>query len=428
MQISSKRNFHLFALGRMVSLIGTGIQMVAIPLYILDLTGSGAYMGIFTMLSLLPSLILSPIAGVIGDRFNRKKIMVSMDFLDGFLILFLAFLTYINKMNITILFISQVFVSLIGAMFMAATSAMLPELVEKDRLNKANATIGGINAFSMIIGPSLGGIIYGIWGIGMVFLLNGISFILSAISETLIEYIKTIEVKEKLNAKTFIKEIKEGVVYIFSSKGLKYLFLFATILNLVISPIFSVVLPYIVRKTIKFSAQQYGFLDTSFTVGVLIGNIVFAAYLSKIKTKKLIVLGLIAFLGMNILFGFAVFPQSIEYFNGPTWTFFAVLASILIIMGFFNPVMNTPIMTNMQKIIPNNMRSRVFSVTGVIAQAGVPLGAVIYGFMLEKVPPHYIYLGASLFCLILSLVILPIAPKEMFEPEAAKVPNEINEM
>ena len=417
MKNSSKGNFRLFALGRLVSLIGTGIQMIAIPLYILDLTGSGAYMGIFTMLSLLPSLILSPFAGVIGDRYNRKKIMVSMDFLDGFLILLLSFLSYINLMNITVIFTAQVFISLIGAMFNAATSAMLPELVEKDELNKANSLIGSVNSISMIIGPALGGIIYGIWGIKIVFLLNGISFILSAVSEIFIKYEKKNTKQEKLSLKIFTRDIKEGITYIFSYKGLKYLFIFAMVVNFIISPLFSVVLPYIVRKTIKFSSQQYGYLETLFTVGMLLGNIVFAVFLSKVRAKKLILIGLFAFFGTNILFSFAVFPQSINYFMGPSWILFGVLGGILLLMGFFNPIMNTPIMTNIQKMVPNNLMSRVFSVIGVIAQAGVPLGAIIYGFMLDKIQGQYIYLGASLICIVFSVIIFSIAPQEIYEPQ-----------
>ncbi len=417
----SKKNFYLFVLGRMVSLIGSGIQNIAIPLYILDLTGSGAYMGIFVMLSLLPSLILSPFAGVIGDRFNRKKIMVNMDMLNGILILFLALISYSNKMNITILFSVQVLVSLVNAMFNASTSAMLPELVKEEDLNKANATMGGINSFSMIVGPALGGIIYGIWGIGIVFLLNGISFVLSSISEMFIKYTKTTKNKEKLNTKTFLKDMKEGILYIFSCKGLKYLFLFALVLNLIINPLFSVVFPYIIRKVLKFSSQQYGFLDTSLTVGMLVGNIAFGTLLSKLKSKKLMIYGMLFFLIINILFAFSVFPETARYFNGATWKYFGVLASILVAMGFFIPIFNNPVTTNMQKIVPNDMRARIFSVTNVVAQAGVPFGAAIFGFMLDKIPAHYVYLGAALICLIYSLIILTISPEEMFDPTNGKV-------
>ena len=95
-----KRNFLLYSAGRLVSLIGTGVQMIALPLYILDLTGSGTLMGTFALLSMLPGLIFSPIAGVLGDRMNRKKIMVNMDYLRGIIILFMAYSAYQGWMNI----------------------------------------------------------------------------------------------------------------------------------------------------------------------------------------------------------------------------------------------------------------------------------------------------------------------------------------
>jgi sugar phosphate permease len=196
------------------------------------------------------------------------------------------------------------------------------------------------------------------------------------------------------------------------------------ILNLIISPIFPVVVPYITRKIIKFSAQQYGFLETSFTIGMLIGNFIFALFLSKSKAKKLMVFGLFFFLIMNTMFSFAVFPKSINYFGGPTWEFFALLASIMAIMGLSMPVMNTPVMTNMQKMVPNNLRSRVFSVSNIISQAGVPLGAAIYGFMLDKIPAHYIYLGANILCLGFSIFVFIIAPDEMFDPGSEKITTE----
>ncbi len=413
---SSKKNFLLFALGRMVSLIGTGIQEIAIPLYILDLTGSGAYMGIFTMLSLIPSLILMPFAGVIGDRFNRKKIMVSMDFINGAIILTLAMLTYFRDMSIPVLFSSQVLISLVSTMFGTSTSAMLPELVQEDELNKANSTMGGVNSFSMIIGPVLGGIIYGVWGIGFVFLLNGVSFVISAFSELFIKYVKTTEQKTELTAKAFFVEIKEGAKFVLSYKGLRYLFIFALVTNLIGSPLFSVVFPYVIRKVIKFSAQQFGLFETFFTIGMLIGNIGMAFVFSKFSTRKNLIFGMFLSLLMNIAFSFLIFPQAVLYFNGASWEFFGILAFTILMMGFANPIINVPIMTNMQKMVPNELRSRVFSVTGFVAQAGVPLGAVVYGFMLDSIPAHYVFLGASILELIFSFVIFLKAPKEMFDP------------
>ncbi|MBU7044892.1 MAG: MFS transporter, partial [Theionarchaea archaeon] len=91
-----QRNFWLYAVGRLVSLIGTGVQDIAVPLFILDITRSGTAMGTFMIISMVPRLVLIPLAGVVGDRVNRKLIMVWMDFGRGAVILFLAFLAAQN--------------------------------------------------------------------------------------------------------------------------------------------------------------------------------------------------------------------------------------------------------------------------------------------------------------------------------------------
>src|SRR6056297_971765 len=107
----NKKNFYLYALGRLVSIIGSGIQQVAIPLFILDLTGSGTIMGTFVLVTNIPKLIFGPFAGVLGDRFDRKKIMVYMDFARGGLILLLALLARLNALEISGLMIAQFLIS-----------------------------------------------------------------------------------------------------------------------------------------------------------------------------------------------------------------------------------------------------------------------------------------------------------------------------
>jgi len=154
-----KKNFWLYAIGRFVSLLGSGIQMGAIPLYILDTTGSGALMGTFWMIIMLPALIMAPIAGVMGDRLNRKKIMVNMDYAQGFMIFFLAFMAYTGHMSIVALFVCQVIVSFLSSIFQSSTGAMLPELVPSDDLTRANSIMGSLNSFSWLTGPVLGAVL-----------------------------------------------------------------------------------------------------------------------------------------------------------------------------------------------------------------------------------------------------------------------------
>ncbi|MFP4461664.1 MAG: MFS transporter, partial [Thermotogota bacterium] len=202
----NKKNFYLYALGRLVSIIGSGIQMIAIPLFILDLTGSGTIMGTFVLVSNLPRLIFGPFAGVLGDRFDRKKIMVMMDFARGAIILLLAVMTRMDALQISGLLIAQFIISTMDITFDPATQAMLGDIVHNNDLNKANSIIQGINSFSFIVGPAMGGILYGLFGIEVVFLINGISFVLSALSEMFISYHQTTE-RGKVSIKSTLIDI-----------------------------------------------------------------------------------------------------------------------------------------------------------------------------------------------------------------------------
>lgn len=421
MNKSQQRNFLLYAFGRLVSLIGSGIQMIAIPLYILDLTGSGTMMGVFTFFSFLPTLVMAPFAGVLGDRWNRKKIMVNMDYARGALILFLAALAITNNMSIYILFACQVVISLMGSIFGSSTSGMFPELVGEDDLMRANSIMGGIDSFSMIVGPILGGIIYGFGGIKYVFLINGVSFILSAISEMFIKYTSTTESKEKISAKVFFEDFKEGFEFIKATKSIRSLIFYACAANFLLSPAFSVVIPYGLKEFIGFRPEHYGIMSSGFTIGILAGNILIASVLAKSSSKLLMRLGLFVQTSINFAFALTLLPDSVSYFGGPSVLLLAIILIEFIIMGLFNAFVNTPLSANFQKIVPNKMRSRVFSVLGMLVQAGVPFGAVIYGVLLDLIPVYALYMTISILYVVLTVVFLRTAPAEAFEPKKVNI-------
>ncbi|HOO74528.1 MAG TPA: MFS transporter [Tepiditoga sp.] len=412
-----RKNFWLYSLGRLVSLIGSGIQMIALPLYILDQTGSGTLMGVFSLLNMVPSLITAPFAGVLGDRMNRKKIMVNMDFLRGVIILFMAYSAYEGWMNITYLFTAQVFISIIDSVFAGSTGAMLPDLVPMDYLTKANSLNSSISSVSNIIGPILGGIIYGFGGIKLVFLINGISFALSAVSELFITYKPHFSGKTVITVKSTFSDIKEGLLFIKGKTGLKELFVFAMFSNFLLAPIFMIVFPYIMRQEIGFSSQQYGISESAFTVGILIGSVLIATVFSKITGKKSMSIGLIAesliFFVISVLF----FPQIVSGLGGASWTFFIILYINMMVIGLFNAFVNIPINTNLQKMTPANLRSRVFTVLALIAQGAVPIGAFIFGILLDLMEGYQLMLFSSVASALMVVVFLKVAPDETFDPK-----------
>lgn len=408
------RNFWLYAIGRLVSLIGSGVQSLAIPLYILDLTGSGTIMGTFMVITMLPRILFGPIAGVLGDRFNRKMIMIYMDFARGAAILAMAVLAGANSLTITVLFIFQLLISTFDISFDPATAAMLPDIIDSDKLLRGNSILGAINSLSYIIGPALGGILYGMFGIEAVLILNGASYIASAISEIFIRYRQTTE-KGKISLKSVFKDIVEGVGYMRKINGLILVMVFAMLSNFLLSPFFSVVFPFFARTIVGFTSEQYGFLQSGWVVGVLIGNVILGTLLSKKRQGNLFAMGLTAETLILFLLTVFFFPYFIDLFGWASWRYFAALGLPILVTGIFNAFVNTPLNTLFQKIVPTNYRSRIFSVISILTQIATPLGAAIYGFAVDRVPVHYLILVSSICNALLTLVFLLKGMTKLFD-------------
>lgn len=415
--MKDKRNFILYLMGRFVSFIGTGIQQIAIPLFILDLTHSGVLMGVFSALNLVPNIITSPFAGILGDRKDRRKIMVFADFGRGILVCTLGVLAFGGKLNIYILFGVQILISIMDSIFNSSSSAIIGELLEEDDLMRAMSARGGLDAISMIIGPALGGIIYGFFGIKTVFLINGISFIFSGIMAAFMIYTCRNHNDGKITIKTFFHENGEVLNFIRKDKGLMQLAIFCMISNLLVAPFIDIVMPYVIKKGIGFTSQQYGYVMATFTVGVLVGNIVLGVFAKSLKSKLVINLGLLIEGIMFFVLAIAVFPAQVKLFGGASWILFAVLAGICLLIGAFNACVNTPLQTNLQKMVPNDMRSRFFSLLGIFCQGAVPLGAIVYGILLDKFKYHYILLVVVILNALVTAVFMIRAVEDVYEPK-----------
>lgn len=422
--MKDRRNFLLYAMGRLVSLMGTGVQDIALPLFILDLTGSGTAMGTFMIITMAPRLVLYPIAGVVGDRVNRKWIMVWTDFGRGAVILILALLATRDLVTIPLLFGAQFVVSLMNALFGPATSAMLPDIVEEEDLTRANSTMGAINSASFIVGPVLGGIIYGLGGIKVAFLINGVSFIGSGVSELFIRYHQKTKKFEKIHE--IIHDLKEGIGFIRMHRGLLVLMTFALTVNFLFSPIFGVLFPYVMRIVIKFSSEQFGILEASFLIGVLIGNIIIGTLLAKSKVEKMLNRGLLAQTCFTFVFVALIFPQIIEKLGYASWIMFFALSLTFVFMGVFNAFINTPIQVELQKLVPTEFRSRVFSVLEGMGQGIVPIGFGIMGILLDLVPAHIIALTISIIGTLVVLLFVFKYSKEVTEGFENKNANSLS--
>jgi MFS family permease len=401
--------------GRFISFIGSGIQAMALPLYIVDSTGSGTLMGILSMFTLLPMLLMSPFSGVIGDRSNRKNIMIAMDFGRGILVGFLAILVILGKFNLYILFFMQILISVMDSMFNSSSAALMPDLINENELIEANSIKSGLDAAATILGPILGGLIYGIWGIKMVFFINGISFLVSAIFSMLIRYNRKIVNVEKISMKTFVKRNSEVLKFILEKKGLFQLFTFAMCANFLLSPLFDIVMPYVLKREVGFTSQQYGYVMAFLAVGLLLGNVAILTYFKKLGLRKLMRYGFVIETALRVIVCALMLPSIISIYGGGTWTLLITIVIFSMMMEFFNAFVNTAISTNLQNLVPVEMRARFFSILGMFSQGAIPLGTLLFGILLDKMKYYEILIAINVIVIVIVTIFLTKASDEAYE-------------
>jgi MFS transporter, DHA3 family, macrolide efflux protein len=400
------KNFMMYLIGRMVSDTGTSIQMMLMPLYIIDIGGTAATIGTFSFLSFLPTLLIYPFAGVIGDRINRKSIMIVTDLISAVTIILLAMLAYLDMIQISILLVAQVIIVLMNGMFEPATRGMLPKLVDKEEATRSNAMVSSMRSASIMIGPIIGTALYAKFGIKMVFLINGFSFLLSAISEMMIEYKHTND-KSEFHIKGIFKDLLEGLKFIQSNKTISLLCIFYLVNYMMVQPIFSVIFPLLFKTNLKFSDTQYGYVQMIIILGGLLGSVFVGILFAKDeKLKKSMTWGTGLVSIAMIFYVLLMFPRSISFLGNDTLLYFALLSGVLFLLSTSSAVIIVPIQAHIQKETPIQYMSRVFSMIGLMSRGGIPLGALIYGFALERMAFHSTMVFATILTILASIVIV----------------------
>ncbi|HOH53197.1 MAG TPA: MFS transporter [Fervidobacterium sp.] len=403
-----KRNLALVISGRFESLVGASALMVAMPLFVLDRTGSGTIMGLFSVLQILPRILSTPFGGVLGDRMNRKHIMVLVDELRGMILFLLWLIGVFGKIDIPLLLIFTAVLSLLDGIFDGPTGAMFGDVVRKEHMRRATSFNAMANSGATIIGPILGGMLYGFYGFQNVILMTSILYFLSGISEMFIIYKFT----PKEGEVHVFKELGEGIKFVVANRGLKFLFTFAIAINFITSPLFGVVFPYIVRTVLQFSSTQYGLLQTFFTIGALLGNFLILIVLHKVSSKILMIGGLIVQELIGVVFSIMIMPV----FGFSKSMLFIIFSTSSFLISLFNVLLNTPLNANLQILVPSELRSRVFSVLSVMAMGITPISSALYGYLIDRLNPFWFFFSINLLGLIVSLFFVILAPDEAYNP------------
>lgn len=371
-----KRDFTLVVIGQIISLFGNAILRFALPLYLLRETGSSALFGMVTACSFAPMVVLSMIGGVLADRVNKRNIMVGLDFCTAVLIL-IFYLTLGKLPTVPLFIIVLMLLYGISGTYQPSVQASIPLLVSSEKLMAGNAVINQVNTLSGLLGPVIGGIMFGMWGIYPILVLSIVCFTFSAVMEIFIHIPHEKRIRESGILTVVGNDLKESYQFVKTEKPFFFSVVFLiSIFNLILSSVMIVGTPILITQVLKMSDTMYGFTQGALALGGLCGGILTAAIAEKLKLKNSYILLLVcaasvALMGISLMFHI---PAILSYWVITLMSFAAMGASTLFVVQIY---------TMVQEQTPPQLVGKIMAALISIAMCGQPIGQAIYGVLFD---------------------------------------------
>jgi len=353
----------------MVSLLGTWMQVTGQAWLVLTMTGSAFRLGVISTVQWTPVLLLSLYAGVVADRFPKRRILIVTQSGMCLLALTVAWLTLSGRVEYWHLLVAAALVGTLQAFDFPTRQAFTVEMVGRDDLLNAIALNSSIFNLARVVGPAAAGLVIETFGIGWAFLLNGVSYF------GVLYVLAVMRVPDRIRAREdkAIAEIRAGLGYIGRTRVVLGLMVLIALVS-VFALNFNVLVPLLVRNVLGGEAREYGFMMSAMGVGALTGSLSLATFGAKGRETRLALAGVLV-LGLSQL-GLAVITG---------WT---LSAAALFVCGAAMVTFATSSNTAIQLTVPDELRGRVMSVHSLVFIGVTPLGAFITGSLAE-------YLGSS---------------------------------
>ncbi len=377
------RNYRLFFIGQGISLIGTWMQTVAAAWLVYRLSHSALMLGIVAFMGQIPVLILSPVAGVLGDRLSRLRIIIIMQFLAMVQAFILAGITFAGVIKVWHIAILSLFLGMANAFEMPNRQAFVIEMVgDKSDLGNAIALNSALFNGSRLIGPAIAGIVVALAGEWVCFTVNGISY-LAALTAFLLMRVPARKAVRR-GAK-ILSDMREGLSYVLNFSPIRDLLMIVALLSLVAMS-FPVLLPVFASRILHGTSNTYGFLVASSGIGALAGTMFLAMRRSVLGLGRVINVALIIFGAGLVMFSFS---RSI-----------ALSMVILMAVGFGMISTIASCNTIVQTIVEEEKRGRVMSfyVTAFVGLA--PFGSLIVGGLSSVIGAPETVLIGGVICII----------------------------
>lgn len=394
------RDFIMVVVGQIISLFGNSILRFALPLYLLNQTGSSSLFGVVVACSFVPMIVLGPVGGIFADRVNKKNIMVILDFATA--VLTFAFAMMLGNFDVVwLILVTMMILYGIQGAYQPAVQSSIPVLVPQENIMQANAIINLVNSFSGLIGPVVGGALFAFFGVYPILYVSIVCFMASAVMEI---FIRIPFEKKKSCGNIFaigFSDIRESLGYMVHEKPiiLKLCFIVAVV-NFFLTALVIIGLPVLITQILGFEPETanrlYGYAEGVIAAGSLVGGMSAGILSKRLKVKN--GYKTLLFCALTLLpIGLAVFLNISN-----TSAYFLIMISCFVMM-ILATLFSVQIISYLQIIAPNDMIGKIISCASCIGMCATPLGQVIYGWLFEVFSGNVyvvIFVAMAITCLI----------------------------
>lgn len=364
------RDFILLLQGHAVSVFGDVLYSIAIGFWVYEKTGSTAMMGLMSSVSMFVSMFLQPFSGAIVDRSNRKHIIVLTDLLRGILMIGVGYFAIQGKLGIPMVLVTAFVAALCGVFFSPATMTVFVDLVPNHELVRAQSLSSGTNSLISLIGKGVSGALLAFFGIGTMIVINGVSFLFSALSEAFIRIPDGVKQGQPISVKHVLNDVVQGAKDTIATPGLNILIICALLTNFLGSGYMSLLIPLSIQKGL--STPEYGLFVASGSLAAVLGMMLMGIVKIPVKYK------------MKIFFG-AFTLQSVVYIFGFMGYGFLWLTTAFFIGDFLNVIGNAILNATMILAIPREKRATIIGFIASFSIGGIALSTLAYGFLAEYI-------------------------------------------
>lgn len=386
-----QKKITLFLTSQTISLFGSSLVQYAIMWYITLNTQSGVMMMLSIVCGFLPTFFVSPFAGVWADRFNRKLLIIASDSFIAIATLILAVFFLLGYDSLWLLFVVSAIRSIGTGIQTPAVGAILPQIVQEDKLTKVNATNGSIQSLVMLVSPMASGALLSVAPIEIIFFIDVVTAAAAVVIMTLFVHVPVHAKALQKQVTSYFDDALVGIRYIRNHKFVKSMFVFFAVYFFFAAPV-AFLTPLQTTRTFGNDVWRLTAIEIVFSVGTMAGGILLASW-QGFKNKVHTMVFSSTLIG---LFTFALGVTSIF------WLYLVFMAIVGLAMPFFN----TPAMVLIQEKVENDFLGRVFGVLSMISSIMMPVGMLIFGPLADIIDIELMLIITGLIMLLIGFVLL----------------------